>query len=347
MIRFKKVKPNEKYINIGKNTRTKVLDTGVTIETTVALMEYCGCPITKLDADHYKLKRTGEIKEFKHNSKRTDNLNSISLSMKKLRDVINYNVTDTEKVTWLTLTYAENMQDYKRLYDDFRKFNMRFRYYCKKNGLPHYEYIAVCEPQLRGAWHMHVILLWDEKAPFIANNAMASIWGHGFTKTTAIKNNSIDNLGYYLSSYLSDLPLDDEALQGKMDYSMIKERDKKKFLKAGRLKLYPVGMKFYRCSKGIKKPEPYYLPKYEADKLLERREAFLMRKTYTYIYDDNKNRLNAFSMLSQHCYFDTRDLAREKYRLKKAYNQSRYYRNLWKEMLELSEKFALSNEYSY
>ena len=67
------------------------------------------------------------------------------------------NVTDTEKVTWLTLTYAENMQDYNRLYEDYRKFNMRMKYYCKKNNLPSYEYIAVCEPQARGACYREIL----------------------------------------------------------------------------------------------------------------------------------------------------------------------------------------------
>lgn len=337
MIRFEKVEPNEKYIDIGQNIRTKILDTGVAIETTVALMSYRGCPIIKLDADHYKLKRNGEIKEFNHSSKRTDNISSISLSMKKLRDIINYNVTDTEKVTWLTLTYKENMQDYKRLYDDFRKFNMRLQYYCKKNNLPHYEYVAVCEPQSRGAWHMHVILLWNEKAPFIANDTMAGIWSHGFTKTTAVKS-GVDSLGYYLSAYLTDLPLD-EAIEEKADFSSgVKTRNQKQFLKAGRLGLYPSGINFYRCSKGIKRPQPYYLTKCEADKLLEEREADLKRKTYTYVYEDT-TRYRRFGMLSQHCYYDTRDSARENYRFKKSYRQSRYYRTLYSEMLVLMNEY--------
>ena len=109
---FQKIPPERMTdLILGSNTRTKVLDTGVAIETTVALMSYNGCPIRKLDADHYEVVRTKEIKEFQHTSKRTDNINSIACSMQKLRNIINYNVTDPKRITWLTLTYAENMQD--------------------------------------------------------------------------------------------------------------------------------------------------------------------------------------------------------------------------------------------
>lgn len=333
MIRFQNVPPEKVDAKfMGANTRTKILDTGVSIETTRALMQYRKCPIIKLDADTYKVRKTGEVKSFKHTEKRTDNVNSIACSMKKLRDTINYNVTDLKKITWLTLTYAENMQDANRLYDDFRKFNMRLQYYCTKNSLPNYEYIAVVEPQQRGAWHMHVILLWDTAAPFIPNDVMESIWKHGFTKTTAITGN-VDSLGYYLSAYLTDLPLE-EALQTNADLSKgVLMKHDKKIAKAARLHLYPSGINLYRCSKGIKCPEPYFLPKIEADKLLAQREADLKRETYTYIYDDKK--INAFGMLSQHCYYDTRPTAQAIYRLKKAFNTSKYYRTLYKEMLSI------------
>ena len=331
-------------LNLGSNTRTKVLDTGVAIETTVTLMNYSGgCPIRKLDADHYEVVRTKEIKEFKHTSKRTDNINSIACSMQKLRNIINYNVTDPQKVTWLTLTYAECMRDYHRLYDDFRKFNMRLRYYCAKHSLPHYEYIAVCEPQARGAWHMHVILVWcSDKAPFIANETIAKIWGNGFTKTTAVKGN-IDSLGYYLSAYLTDLPLD-EALETNADFSNgVKTKNDKQYAKAARLHLYPSGINFYRCSKGIKRPKPCYLSKYEADQMLAQREALLKRETYTYMYEDFKP--TSFSMLSQHCYYDIRPCARMSFRLIQACRNGQYYRHLYCEMLSLMALASESQDY--
>lgn len=335
MIKFKKFSPDQFNFNLGANVRTKIIDTGVGIETINAYMSYHGCPIVKIDKDHYRIKRNGQIKEFIHNEKRMDNLSSVAYSMKKLRDIINYNVTDTEKVTWLTLTYAENMQDYNRLYEDYRKFNMRMKYYCKKNNLPSYEYIAVCEPQARGAWHMHIILIWSDKAPFIHNDIIYSLWKHGFTKTTAVKGN-VDSLGYYLSAYLTDLPFD-EALIEKSDFSKgVKNRNGKKYVKASRLNLYPAGINIYRCSRGIKKPATFYLSKSEADKLLESREADLTRRTLTCVYDDNI-KPNSFGMFSQHCYYDTRKPARERYRMKRAYVIGKYYRTLYAEMLQIME----------
>lgn len=32
-------------------------------------MNYHGCPIVKIDKDHYRIKRNGQIKEFVHNEK--------------------------------------------------------------------------------------------------------------------------------------------------------------------------------------------------------------------------------------------------------------------------------------
>lgn len=338
MIKFKKISPDSIELKPSNNMRTKIIDTGVAIETINSFMNYNNCPIEKLDKNHYKLKRTGEIKEFVPSEKRTDNINSIASSMKQLRDIINYNVTDTEKVTWLTLTYAENMQDYNRLYDDYRKFNMRFRYYCAKHNLPKYEYIAVCEPQSRGAWHMHIILLWDSKAPFIANDIIANIWKHGYTKTTAVKNN-VDSLGYYLSAYLTDLPFD-EAILEKADFSKgVKTRNDKKYVKASRLQLYPTGINIYRCSKGIKRPKTYFVSKYEADKLIEAREADFTHKTITCIYENNL-KPNSFGMFSLHCYYDARASARKRYRLKRSYAISKYYRNLYSEMIQITESIS-------
>lgn len=39
------------------------------------------------------------------------------------------------------------MKDKIRLYDDYRKFNMRFQRYLLNNNLPKCEYIACAEPQ--------------------------------------------------------------------------------------------------------------------------------------------------------------------------------------------------------
>lgn len=210
--------------------------------------------ILRIDKDHYKNLNTGEIKEVKHKESRADSKNTVKQSLKKIRELINTNIVEVEKALWVTLTYKENMTDPKRLYKDFDKFMKRLRYNFQDYNI---EYINVCEPQSRGAWHCHVILIFDKQAPYIANEKMSEIWGHGFTKTNMIYN--INNIGAYLTSYLSDMELE-EVEENKIEYEInnVKEvlidNQKKKVVKNSRLSLYPPGFRFYRKSKGIKNP---------------------------------------------------------------------------------------------
>jgi len=130
--------------------------------------------IQKISKEEFVYKATGEVKPFKKYENRASDLSSIAKSLATLRDIINTNITDTSKVLWVTLTYKENMQDEERLYNDFRKFIMRFKYYLKSNNLPCCEYITTAEPQGRGAWHMHLLLIFEYKAPFIENSILTN-----------------------------------------------------------------------------------------------------------------------------------------------------------------------------
>ena len=112
---------------------------------------------------------TGEIKEVSHGITRVDNKKGLYKTFANIRATINANITNTDKVRWCTLTYKENMTDTKRLYSDFANFNKRFCYYCIKNNLGKPEYIAVFEPQKRGAWHCHLLYIWLMAAPYISN----------------------------------------------------------------------------------------------------------------------------------------------------------------------------------
>ena len=128
--------------------------------------------IEKIDKDHYVIVSTGEVKEVNHSEKRIENTESIKQSMKNLRDLINCNCTEPDNCLWLTLTYKENMQNQKQLYEDVKKFFMRLRYHLEEE----FEYITTIEPQARGAYHAHVILIFDNKRPFIPNEKTAEIW---------------------------------------------------------------------------------------------------------------------------------------------------------------------------
>lgn len=207
--------------------------------------------IKKLNKDEYVDMSTGEIKEFEHSETRKDNLNSLRQTFKKLRYLINNNFTGRGNELHVTLTYAENMTDTERLYKDFKRFMTRFKR--KHEGVSSIDYISVVEPQERGAWHCHVLMRFnDMKSVYIENKDLAEMWGQGFVQIKSLRN--VDNIGAYLSAYLSDVELNDENWTQALGKE-VKEVDGKKYIKGGRLHMYPTGMNLYRKSRGIKMPE--------------------------------------------------------------------------------------------
>ena len=233
-------------------------------------------PIQKIDKDHGIDKRTGELVEYQHNTSRAGDKASVAQSLKKLRDIINANLTDPKKALWVTLTYAENMTDTKRLYADYHAFWKRFRRYLEKHGHPPTEGIVACEPQGRGAWHLHCLYLFPCKAPYIPNADMAWLWGWGYTKTKGLK--GVDNIGLYLTAYMADMELTEAISAGTFNAGRLTEaetedeqgqKQKKAIIKGARLHLYPPGFNLYRCSRGVKRPEVQYMTEGEAQKIVK------------------------------------------------------------------------------
>lgn len=203
--------------------------------------------IKKLDKHRYLDLQTGEIKEFELSENRGQNLNSLRQSFKNLGYLINFNFRGEPNELHVVLTYRENMTDLQRLYHDFRKFMQRLRY--RYRNISTIDYIDVVEPQGRGAWHCHVLLRFNDlDRVYIPNDEIAGLWKQGFTKTRSLE--GVDNVGAYLTAYLTDIPLDEGMALGKE----IKEVGGKRFIKGGRLHLYPPGMNIYRKSRGIKLP---------------------------------------------------------------------------------------------
>ena len=237
--------------------------------------------IKKISDDEYIDLRTGEVKQCNKIDNRAGNLNSVRQSLGRLRDLLNTNITDVKKCRWVTLTYAENMTDPKRLYEDFKNFNKRMKYALSKEGHK-YEYIVCMEPQGRGAWHAHLVMIFDGKAPYIKNDSkdpkeftMESAWGHGYTKTKKLED--VDNVGAYLTAYLGDMEISEfknlsEEEQNSMKIFGIKEvevkgsSEKKSILKGARLHMYPPKFNLYRASRGIKKPVVSYETEKNAQK---------------------------------------------------------------------------------
>lgn len=213
-------------------------------------------PISK---DEFVVVSTGEVKKVEHHAvDRTENIRNLEKTMRALSDLINANISqeNLDNCRFITLTYKENMKDPDKLYNDFRNFNKRFKRYINRSGY-HYEYIVTLEAQNRGSFHLHGIYIFDSKAPYIENKVLAKMWGLGFVSIKALDKN-VDNIGKYLTAYLTDLPIDEDTellpeIVGNIKESKVGDKNKR-IIKGARLKMLPVGIRIYRYSKGINKP---------------------------------------------------------------------------------------------
>lgn len=210
--------------------------------------------VVRYDAGHYIVVSTGELVGMAEKAvSRADNADSLRRSMATLRDIINANFGQhaaTAAQSWLTLTYRECVRDTQRVADDFEEF---IRWLRRRVGA-RVEYISVIEPQRRGAWHLHVLLLRpDGGSIFVPQPDMLAAWRRIAARRTPpeLLRDSLgrnlssgglhvhsladggDNVGAYLSAYLTD----DDGKKG------------------ARLSLYPAGVQYYRCSRGIRRPE--------------------------------------------------------------------------------------------
>lgn len=165
------------------------------------------------------------IRVMKDNESREANPRQVRKACENFKWLVRANQSHIR--LFVTLTYAENMTDVDRLYQDFRKFWQRL----KRHNQNVDDYLVAFEPQKRGAWHAHMLII--SKVPHlrIPNKQMRKLWGFGFTKTQAVKD--IHDLGSYLTAYLVNVK------QGK--YTK----------KGARLYMYPAGFHFLRHSKNI------------------------------------------------------------------------------------------------
>lgn len=284
-------------VNISTSKRVKVKKMNHIIEITDVAKKTKG-NIRKLDADTYVNLNTGEVLEYQANENRGQNADGLKKTFRKIRDLINNNFVGAASELHVTLTYAENMTDTKRLYEDFDKFYKKLKYHYGNV----FEYLSIVEPQGRGAWHHHVLLKrTDGLDLFIPHDKLTKLWGHGFTWIKSLQN--VDNIGAYLSAYLGDVELDpekienlDELMQGTSLEIVEKNVDgiDKKFVKGARCSLYPVGMKICRPSRGIKHPEPEEMT-YEEIKEEIKRVVGCARPNYSKaltITDDSNNVVN-------------------------------------------------------
>lgn len=249
--------------------------------------------IQKISKTEYVVKETGEIFEYSLSQNKSENIASLKRTFRRIRDLINNNFDGSQNELHVTLTYAENMIDTKRLYRDFDSFWKRFK---RKYGKG-FDYLAIVEPQARGAWHFHVLLRANETDKiYIPNKEIAELWRHGFTSTKPT--HGVDNMGAYITAYLADLELNEENAKT-MSFEGLKNSEikfveidgqEKRFIKGARVHMYPTGMNIVRSSRGIIAPEVEELTYKSAKKIVG--DGAPNYSTTTTIYDGENNQLN-------------------------------------------------------
>lgn len=258
--------------------------------------------IRKLDSDRYMDIETGEIREFEKTENRSQGENSLRKTFNRLRELINTNFDGSPNELFVTLTYRGELQtnDTERVYSDFKNFMDRLRYKYKKTST--IDYINVLEPHATGNFHMHVLMRFNDlESIYIPNEVnratgesinapMRDIWGNGNVTVSSLK--GVDNIGAYLSAYLSDVEIPDDVTAKRLEGHMnLVEKEvngqKKKFLKGARLRFYPTGVNIYRPSKGIKKAEKEMMSYKNAQKKVGARNPNF--KYGVELIDDEKN----------------------------------------------------------
>lgn len=214
--------------------------------------------IKKISKHEYVDLATGEVREFELSDVRSDNVNSLRQTFKKMRYLINNNFSGERNELFVTLTYRGELQtrDHIKVRKDFEAFIKRF-----KRRYGDVDYIRVLEPHASGNWHLHVLMrLNDIENAYVSNDDMAKIWRNGFAKVKST--HKIDNVGAYLSAYLADVSTDElydsnvvsvDHNEGIFEKEV--EGETKRFIKGGRLSFYPSGVNIYASSNGIVIPE--------------------------------------------------------------------------------------------
>jgi len=285
---------NDEYV-IKDSDLVTVTEMGHIVEVQYMQKRNSKATIKKLDKNKYIDLKTGEIKDFQKVDNRSQLKKSLYDTFKRLRYLINNNFSGCGNELHVVLTYREHMTDTERLYDDFRKFMQRLRYHYR--NVSSIEYISVVEPMQDGRWHCHVLMRFDDlESIYIPNKfdecnnpidaPLYELWRNGWVVIKSLRN--IDNIGAYLSAYLTDVELTDDNTDTLKPGMKVKIVDDKKFIKGGRLHFYPPGMNIYRKSDGIKPPERRKM-KFRDIKNIVKDSAPHYTKTYNVKTDEFEN----------------------------------------------------------
>lgn len=160
------------------------------------------------------LGRSGGSEGLSDEDKRVNRGKVMTRAKQRLRRLINANVGQYDDITpkFMTLTFADNVQNLKLANNEWKKFIKRLNFYMFRKKINLLKYSVVIEFQKRGAIHYHAIFY---NLPYVESKKIADIWGQGFIKINKIDN--VDNIGAYVVKYMGK-DLDDDRLYGKKSY---------------------------------------------------------------------------------------------------------------------------------
>jgi hypothetical protein len=157
--------------------------------------------------------KLGRKLEANQDDKTETRKKTMSKAKNTIRRLINANVDAwSESPKFLTLTFAENVQDTKQANYEFKKFRQRLEYL---KGIK-LKYVVVVEFQKRGAIHYHAVFF---NLPYIPNTTLAEVWGNGYIKINQI--DEVDNIGAYVTKYMTKEQQDkakEDKLTGQKSY---------------------------------------------------------------------------------------------------------------------------------
>lgn len=259
-------KMNQVDVKLHDLTKVKLKTAGNTSVVQFTAGNNKTCTVRNLSKDTYLDTRTGEVKQKKKSESRYQSPKSVRKSINRLTDLMRCNAIDSAKCKWITVTYENVMTDGKQAFLDAKLFLRKLKRYLAKqiditSGQQSFNYITIAEPQGEShgnSWHLHILLIFEDTAPFIENETITELWGHSITFTHKVFDG--DGLALYFKVYLSDIEYEDDNAEDedKTDKPATVEKlvdgVTKQFIKGERLKYYHRGMNLYSSSRGMKKP---------------------------------------------------------------------------------------------
>lgn len=216
------------------------------------------CHIKKISRNEYIKGNTnakgefvsdGIVYEFAEKEHHMRNRRSLRQIFRALRQLIATNFKGGDSELFVTLTYAKQHNDQKRIYDDIGLFWKRLKY-----NYPDLKYIAIVEPHMSGMFHVHMLLADTSGANlYIPNVEMTKLWGNGMTETERLED--IDHMGAYFIAYFTNMELTPDEIKAYEADDDVEYKNGKAYIKGKRLDYYPEHMRIYRHSKNCAKPE--------------------------------------------------------------------------------------------